>query len=67
MASYTLEWTNIVIEFIRKQLAEIFVPLSISTTRAGNKLKPKSIVDSDFRQTWTAKFSYSLVIYFFSD
>ncbi|SCV69709.1 BQ2448_1103 [Microbotryum intermedium] len=75
VASYTLEWTLIVQEFVRKQLAEIAtdepqVASSTSPTTATHPLrmslsakaqaKQPVMMDDDLRNAWTMKFSYTL-------
>ncbi|KDE04123.1 hypothetical protein MVLG_05415 [Microbotryum lychnidis-dioicae p1A1 Lamole] len=75
VASYTLEWTLIVQEFVRKQLAEITTdeapaasltspttvthPLRTSLSAKAQAKQPV-MLDTNLRNVWTTKFSYTL-------
>lgn len=60
-AAYTAEWTSIVCDFVKKQLAEITLPPAPTTSRPGFNIKAKlkpTLSDPEVRAKWTARFSY---------
>ncbi|KAM0749703.1 hypothetical protein T439DRAFT_381275 [Meredithblackwellia eburnea MCA 4105] len=75
ITNYTREWTIIVQEFVRKQLGEISLangppqppsapePRLSSSMSSASAFRPPSaklLVDSELRQAWTARLSYTL-------
>lgn len=63
MSNYVREWTGVVTEFVRKQLAEVSVPgAEAASARAGlaTKAAGKSVLaDNEQRNTWTKKYTYT--------
>ena len=63
MANYVREWTGVVTEFVRKQLAEVTIPgaeaaaaeAGLSTKTAGKSV----LADHEQRNTWTRKYTYT--------
>lgn len=66
IAQYTREWSAVVHDFVRKQLAEITVPtpdhappaagLRQTSARAASK---RVLADSELREAWSKKLSYT--------
>lgn len=57
------EWTGVVVEFVRKQLAEVTVPGAEEATlrtSQGTKAAGKSVLaDNEQRNAWTKKYTYT--------
>lgn len=58
IATYTAEWTTTVLDFVKKQLAELVVPASVPSTETilGSST---TLVELGARASWTAKFSFT--------
>lgn len=61
VAQYTREWTTVVQEFVRKQLAEIALPEAASSfiNSVSSRGTGKGVlVDGELRASWTTRFGY---------
>ena len=62
VAQYTYDWSVVVQDFVKKQLAEMVVPDMTPSSTIGSTVRSRSkrvLADSGLRLTWTAKFSYT--------
>lgn len=60
---YSVDWTNVVVGYLKKQLGEITLP---SAPRLGMSVKSAFrgvLADQASRDTWVARFTYRCVVY----
>ncbi|KAI5475649.1 Mediator complex, subunit Med12 [Pseudohyphozyma bogoriensis] len=68
VAQYTREWSGVVQEYVRKQLAEIALPdappslaASLSASTSSSKPLAKNVLsDAELRSNWSTRFGYTL-------
>lgn len=62
VSNYVREWTGVVVEFVRKQLAEVTVPGAEGTTSRAvppTKAGKSVLADNEQRNNWTKKYTYT--------